>query len=388
MKRSILLWGRRLHLGLALLTLLPLASLALSGLALVYAPHMEKALWPEQWRVAEHRQQASLNAVVSALERRVRQPVNAIYLHADNEAWQLLLADGRQANVDPGNGAVLRLGRADDFFYGWLLHWHRRLLTGPALQPWTTDLLSVTSLVLIANLLIGLLLWLIPGARRKRLRLRRQRKARPFNYQWHSVPALILSLPLALVAITGVSFHWPASLRAPLTAALAQPLQGPDFHVPAPAGHDLSGAPVAPDWDGARALAQQALPAGQIKRLHRASASDQPLRVRVLMPGEAHPYSWVWLDHSGRKVLGSFDASQANLATRLWNLRYKIHVGDFAGPVVLASWLLVAALPLLLIWTGVRLWWLRRVARLRGNRNRERTHTPAALATGAGSGGD
>ncbi|NQY33905.1 MAG: PepSY domain-containing protein [Alteromonadaceae bacterium] len=40
-----------------------------------------------------------------------------------------------------------------------------------------------------------------------------------------------------------------------------------------------------------------------------------------------------------------FDASKANLVTRIWNFKYKFHIGEFFGTGVKFIWLLLALLP-------------------------------------------
>ena len=48
---------------------------------------------------------------------------------------------------------------------------------------------------------------------------------------------------------------------------------------------------------------------------------------------------------SSIKLLSVFDASRTSIATKIWNFKYKFHIGDFIGWPVQILWLLISLMP-------------------------------------------
>lgn len=88
----------------------------------------------------------------------------------------------------------------------------------------------------------------------------------------------------------------------------------------------------------------QAMSGGELYRIY-LPYDNQPLKLRVKMPNEFFAYSWVWVNPYPGEVIKFYDASTANLATRVWNFKYSFHTGSFFGVGLKIFWILLSLLP-------------------------------------------
>jgi uncharacterized iron-regulated membrane protein len=353
---------RKLHLLLALTTAIVLLNICISGALLVFAKDIQRYMQPQFWTVTQGMHASTtrpLSALIEDIEAQTNQTVVLVMTgERRDEPWQLQLADGSFASVDPYLGRLLHRYRADDSFYGFLMAWHRWLLWTDARgdKP-LQSLVATASLGLVINLLIGCLLWLRPKARWQRLKIRWGAKRKVLFNQLHTSLGIVTALPLLLIALTGIGFHWQKPVQA-LAQGLS--LSRVETITPLPP-RQYSGPRFGLDLALAQAL--RVFPGAELVRLHLPKDSLTPLKIRLRLAGESRGYSWVWLNPVTGEVLRQFDAHNASAATRLWNFKYELHVGDFLPPWLRGLWLLLALMPLLFLGTGCYLYLKKRAGR-------------------------
>ena len=354
---------RRLHLVLALAGAVFVLNLSISGALLVFGKELE-ALWaPAQWTVQPGEARLPLNRLNAGVAQSTGAlPTRWLLAQANDEPWRATLADGSWVNVDPYTGRVLLHYDYTNSPYGLVLYWHRWLLwTTPAGDRPLRDLVSGISVLMMVNLLVGLWLWGKPRARLRRLRVRFGSNYKTWLPQLHNLLGVLSVLPLILLVLSGVAFNWAAPIRTVVEALSLSTVDSPVAPKQRVATVDDY------DLDGAIARVSGALPTAQIHRVHLPAGPGEPLRLRLKMPGESHPYSWAWLDPADNRLLATFNAADTSLATAIWHFKYKFHIGDFAHPLVRWLWLILALVPGVFVVSGV---WLYLVRRQKGRQRR------------------
>jgi len=356
------IWLRRTHLILTLLSSVLLLSICISGALLSFAKEAEQLFLSERWLVkakpASLLESDGLSELVSHLNQQlpVNNPAKLILIESDpNLAWQTVLLDGLYTNFNPYNGELLASYRFEDSPYGFLMAWHRWLLYSTEHEKPLRPIISCAALVLIVQLLLGLWMWLRPKNRLRRLRVNFSAKPYAVLYQLHSVLGVLLILPLILIAFSGMSFYWE-SATSRIVEGITQHTRQQPIHPRAKSADEKE---IHSQLNAAFQSARQALPKGELHRIYLPVNSTDPLKLRIKMPGQSHPYSWAWADANSGEVLGHYDASQANLATQVWNFRYRFHIGDFYGLTLRLIWIVIALAPVFFVVGGLYLFYRR-----------------------------
>ncbi|MEX2628371.1 MAG: PepSY-associated TM helix domain-containing protein [Tistlia sp.] len=370
-------WLRTLHLWLSLATALPLLLLSLTGALLVYGHELQRLLQPSAWTVevpAPGAEPLPFETLVARLaEQKPEVRVWSFGLNDNPEApWTLWLADGGGViNLDPYSGRVVDHYRQQDSLYGIVVGLHRRWLTGSkSVTPWIRHFISAVSLVLILQMLVGLWMWLLPPKRLARLKVDFARSPRAVVLRLHQLSGVVTAVLLAVVAFTGMSLYWHGPIQRVVEAATGQEVadQGnPEFGALAPIR----------DLDAAIAVGRAAFPDSRLKHF-RMPRAGEPVMLG-LKPDDALAVSRVWVGDDPPRLLASETGADQNAATWFWRLRYPIHIGDFAGPVVRALWVIVALLPAAFVVSGL---WLHldRRSRARAGRRTRRAEAAASRA--------
>lgn len=358
----VYLWLRRVHLALTLVAGIFILSMCVSGLLLVYATDIQKIMWPNEWTVdtpvdvseAEtpvlaHKIESgsySIDAVVERAQAQAQSRITLLNLQVEpDDIWQVGLANGKYANVNPYTGDVLKQYYYDDTFYGFLLSWHRRLLQSGDSATVSQNVLSTAATILCINLLVGLALWAKPKRRLKRMLYRPTNNAKSKIGQIHALLGVYTFIPLFLISLSGIAFFWVAP-----TKALVQAFTFGSVALPQ---HPQAETVGAPNLAQILASSSSVFAHGEPRRIYFAKKAGDPIKVRVQLPTENHPYSWVWLEPEDSRVIDSFNAEAQNLATKTWNFRYKFHVGQWWNGVIQCLWLLLMFVPIFWVVSGV-----------------------------------
>ncbi len=353
MKKQLKKWHLYFSLGLGGFILL----ISISGALLTFGKEIQRIVSPQSWVVEPQRKPIDVKAVIAGLQILAQQQdikIKSLYLERRRDlAWQARMSNGEQWNINPHTGEVTdRFAKGSDF-YSVILHLHRWLLfSDQPYRDWVRHLISIAASVFILQIIIGTVLWLKPRKSAiKRLKIKRHKKLSGTLMQWHLTAGVVTAPILILIAYCGIGFNWP------VIGKLVEWSTG--SHIEKPAEHKLVTVGGMSTWPTALVNAQQALPAGHLQRIYFPQQKSDPLTLRFRMPAEFHPFSYVWLDGGSGQVLGSYDASQASTATRIWNFKYKFHIGDFAGLPIRIAWLLLSLLPMFFVVSGLWVWWCR-----------------------------
>ncbi len=333
-------WLRRVHLCLAIFLLFFLVNLSIPGALLVFGKEIQYQTQPAHWQVSPDAGFLPLSSLVAIVEGSSEKVVKQIRLQAQKDkAWQFQLANDQYINVNPFNGEILHRYAKQDSFYGFVMAWHRWLLLSDDAggKPLKT-LVSIASLLFIVEMVLGLWLWVKPKNRLQRLKINFKAKPRVRYYQLHTVIGVFTFIPLLLIAFSGIAFHWQSQTKMIIETLLAEPV----VHYKHPVVASELNKPLQLDLALSRGI--QSMGQGQLYRIY-LPVNGQALKLRVKMPGEFFAFSWVSVNPYTAEVIKTYDASKANLATRIWNFKYTFHTGDFFGVGLKVFWLLLALLP-------------------------------------------
>lgn len=370
---------RRIHLLLALLSGVFLINLSISGALLLYAKEIQALVNPQYWQVTLQPNSANkplpLSTLLEKINQHTKQDIKIIEQSENaTDVWQVRLANKQYLNVNPYNGEVLLLHNFYDTFYGFIMAWHRWLLYQDVqgnrpMQLW----ISIASLILIIELIIGLILWLKPKHRLKRLRVRWQAKNKVRFNQLHGVLGITCIVPLVLIAFSGMAFYWQDATKKIVEVVTADSISkrssAPKI-TPTTILENLPSKKAASQLNLAYENARLALPEGQVYRIYLPQKPTESLALRIKMPDESHAYSWGWANPVTGQYLAHLDASKLSRATQVWHFKYKFHIGEFIGWPVKVFWLLLSLLPTFFVISGVYLWWQRQRPLTRFNKNR------------------
>lgn len=353
---------RRVHLILSLGAALPLLLLSLTGVLLVYGHELQDWVSPEHWEAkaptpdAKPLPYSELLARIATEKPDVRVWSFGIGREPDR-AWTLWLADNKGIlNIDPYSGEILDHYRNDESPYGFVVALHRRWLTSdPVITPGIRHFISFVSLVMIAQVLVGLALWLVPAKRMARLKVDFSRRARTVVLRLHQTTGVATAVILITLAFTGMSLYWHDPIEAVVEAVTSQEIRKRTEP-------DMTNVADIRDIDAAVMIGKTAFP--DRKLLHfRAPQPGKPLSLGFGGDDNIRTHQ-VWVGDHPPRVLAVDRADDLDAANWFWRARYWIHTGDFAGPVVRALWLIVALLPGAYVVSGIWLFIQRRRAGL------------------------
>lgn len=350
---------RKLHFYLALILALPLTLSSLTGALLVYGPELQRQLSPPQHATVEPRGEVlPADRIIAAINRQ-RPELTVWSLNLSDDAtvpYRAWLAGGQGAlAVDQYSGEILHQFDPNATFEGVVTALHRRWLTDGKLSKWVRHLVSLTALLLFIEVVLGVLLWWLPPRPLQRLALSRRFSLRYNVLRVHQFAGLVTGLLLLVIAFTGMSFYWVKPTQALLEGVTQQRVVKPA----PPAFNDLK--PLA-DLPAALVLAQQQIPEGRLLRVHPPERPGQPVLVVMNTDHQVQP-SQLWIGDAPVRLLYLFDGREGNTLTWLWELRWDIHYGHFAGPWVKALWVLVALCPAAFVISGIWLYLQRWPAR-------------------------
>lgn len=349
-------WLRRIHLALFLVSALPLLLLSLTGALLVYGHELQEALEPEIWVVEPRGAPLPVRSLLARVaEQRPDLRVWSVAMAAEpDRAWRLWLSGGQgAANVDPYDGRVLAHYHPSRNAQGIVTALHRRwLVDDKAVGPWVRHAVSAVALALMLQVLVGVGIWLTPPRRLARLKVDLGKRPRMVVIRLHQLSGVVTALLLLTVAFTGLAMYWHAPAKAVVEAATGSRVEEqPEL--------PKAGLAAIADLDVAVGLGQAAFPEARLRHL-RVPARAGDVAVLHLEGLGIGPPSRVWVGDDPPRVLALQDGAAATAATWIWQMRYPLHVGAFAGPVVRALWVPVALMPAAFVVTGLWLYGNRR----------------------------
>jgi len=389
------LWWR-LHrwigLGLAIL----LAPIAVSGALLVWHDHLDALLHPSRYAVTGVQSVQPSDYLASATAALAGRAQSVAVRFPAEDGWPVIVmarnapgAQGGPARIvnvylDPPTAHVLDVVDFRSSLIGWLHRFHENLtipeFSGRAVVGWA----GVGMLILA---LTGLWLWWPrSGPLTAGLRWRRA----PFTTSnLHHLLGFWISIPLAVVSLTGVYLGFPQTARQVMSAIAPMNPQGqrPGF------GSVVRDARLAPEDALSRALALQpgARPAviflpmaspgsgegsrargsEQQGRAEGARETGAAWRVQLRDPLNDATATFAVDDRSG--AVARLPDPLAGDRAAQW-IRW-VHEGSHSGPLWQFVVFLTGVFPLVFVVTGVIMWW-------RGRRTRRELATGRAAGRG------
>lgn len=329
----------------------------MTGALLIYAKDIQRLINPDFWTVTPEKTTIAYPALINTIEVHTKQKVTMLMPEQQPQfAWQIQLSNKQYVSVNPYNADILLKYDYYSTIYGFTMALHRWLLYEDSdgqkpLKNWV----SICALIFIINMLIGVYLWIKPKNRIRRLVIKPKAKLRILLYQLHTVLGVYLFLVLILIAFTGMAFNFKDETKAVLEFTTQNTVEArptaPTLTVPKNINRD--------QFAVALENGLSVFPKGVLFRIYLPKEPNDAIALRIKNPGESHAYSWVWANQYTGQVLQKYDASKANFTTQAWNFKYKFHIGDFAGSLLQALWLLLALLPLLFSISGVYFWYKR-----------------------------
>ncbi len=325
--------------------------MSVSGAVLIYAKDIQLAFNPQLWRAQSTEFTIDSETLRTRVKEQTGLDVNLVSMEKNPHwAWQAQLSDGSYASIDPSTAEVLYQYDYYSTLYGFTLGLHRWLL-------WRDDkgkmplrnIVSTMALGFILVMLVGFYMWVKPKHRLKRLKINKRAKAKVINRQVHHVLGVYATLPLLLIAFSGIAFNWKAPTQAVVNALMPGEVES------RPRIDDLE---AAGQWQLQQAIevGLTVFPDAHLQRIYFPKGEHKPLALRLQQPSESHAYSWVWVNPYSAEIINFYDGANANAATQVWNFKYKFHIGDFAGPIVQFMWLLLCLLPVFFVISGIVMW--------------------------------
>lgn len=360
---------RRLHLCLAIFVGFFVINLSISGALLIYAKEVQAIVNPHYWLVdinpVQKQKTLPLPQLITHIQQVTDERIYIIELSDEtNEVWQVILENKEYLNLNPYTGEILLRHNFYDTFYGFVMSWHRWLIYRDGqgnrpMQLWV----SIASLIFIIELFIGLVLWLKPKHRIKRLRVRWQTKNKVRFHQLHLCLGVFCCLPLLLIAFSGMAFYWQDACKSIIETLTFDQIEStpsaPTLSVSNSSDEQLQDIALL-NLSHAYQQAHSVLAQGKVYRIYMPTKVNAPLGLRIKMPDESHGYSWSWANPYSGELLGFYDASKASIATQAWHFKYKFHIGDFIAWPVSILWLVLSLLPTFFVISGLYLYWQRK----------------------------
>lgn len=343
------------HRWTALVVGIILFGTAASGAALVFEGAIDRAMHPSLWNVLPSGAPLSMDAIIARVEAKYPgSKVGAISpSSAPDRAWTMG-AGALTVFVNPYTGDITgtRTSQESQSTLSRRLHvFHVELFAGKIGRT----IVGVATAIALFLMLTGIILWwpdklvaIHTGASWKRV-----------NFDLHHALGIFAALILIVITASGLVIHYDALTNAvrsldttPAAPAPAQPAAPP-------------GAPLQ-SFDALAVAARGALPGADIMFVSNGGAKN-PAVIAMRFPEDHTPggRSRVFVDRYSGIVLAKLSTREAQLGTRIDNLKRSLHTGDVLGKPTEAIWLLAALVMASQVLTGFLMWWNARRSRSR-----------------------
>jgi uncharacterized iron-regulated membrane protein len=327
---------------------------SLSGAAIVFEGAIDRALNPRLSYVRATGDILPLDTlVIRARATASNAAVTGVSLAPIAGRSYVVTVGPNAIHVNPYTGEVLgtRTPAERDAALARRLHLlHVRLLGGRV----AGEIVAVATIVALALALTGLVLWW----RDRQWRVLWSASWKRVTFDLHHALGVVASLVLVVISASGLVIHYDA---------LGRLIGGLDRASSAPSAKQSAAAAgaTAISWDSAAAIARAALPGATLMFLSLPPARETPLTAAMRFPEDRTPggRSRVAIDRYRGTVLRSESTRDAQLGTRLNNLKRSLHTGDVLGKPSEAVWLVAALILASQVVTGVLMWWNGRASR-------------------------
>jgi uncharacterized iron-regulated membrane protein len=305
------------------------------------------------------------------------------------------------AFVDPGSGAVNGVANDEAGFSWWMYRGHMYLWQDHGILgvfdpqtgwcradragnepdgvkgvvcdviPTGDDMVAWFAVGWMVVLLGGFYLWYWPGVKRwaNAVRVQRGRGRFAFHMSLHKAIGLVFFVPLTVIAFTGIAFAFPNLKGWYENVTPAQ--RGFELWVP-PDDQSVSEKPRGREpigLDEFTAIVEREFPDRAVQWVEPPHDGDKRGVYAAWVTRGFDPWTreggagnvWVTVDQYTGEVLADETPEAGNVFDQAWSdWSYPLHTGDFGGPVSRAIWVLVGLSPLVLGFTGIAMYLVRR----------------------------
>jgi uncharacterized iron-regulated membrane protein len=260
--------------------------------------------------------------------------------------------------IDPYTAHILDDHRKGATLYDWIRNLHANLLS----KEVGRTINGSGGICLLLTGIAGIVVWW-PGGRHLKqatFGVSVRKGWHRLSFDLHRLVGVLVTVPLCVVAVTGIGLAFPQAENQIVTALL-----GPIKKDIRAAG-DRSADPTRPNasLDMVRQIAQAQLPGAVVTRIQASAQKKGNYTVSMHLPGDWRDEgdNRVLLDGRSAAVRGVELGRELTTASRVIDGMKSVHYGQFGGvPTRVLTVLVGLTFPLLFV-TGIVLWW-RRVSR-------------------------
>ncbi|MDH7943521.1 PepSY-associated TM helix domain-containing protein [Pseudohongiella sp. SYSU M77423] len=356
----------KVHSYLALLAVVPILIVCVTGSILVFKHEIDSLLRGELVRVEPQSQRMPLDSLLASVNQ----------AHPDYEAvgWTLFQDPGRADQMyvmekgtsdwsyvflNQYTGQVLQEPQLyDQFLTDWLLELHFNFLLHDAGMLVTSFFAAILMLLGLTGLYLHRKFW------KNFFTLRWKSRLVVYFSDMHKLVGVIASPVLIILAFTGIWWNVVAYLYE-----MQEHADGSEHHVMV---DRLYGEQVS--FDAIVASAEQRIAGFEATYLTLPYEPGVDIQVWGDVPTgnilTSEYASVVTFDELSGDWLSTYDIREATTGAVIVDSYRRLHFGDFAGLLSKALWALLGLSPVLLSVTGLTLWWKRRSQRQRAREKR------------------
>jgi len=344
-----------IHRWTALAVGIVLLCTALGGASLVFEGAIDRGLHPELWRVDPSGSTLPIDSLVARVE--ARHPGTKVLSvgvsDVPDRAWTMA-AGGLTFFVNPHTGSITgeRTPAESQATLARRLHvFHVELFAGRVGRSIVGAMADVALFLVVT----GIILWW-PD---KLVRIHTRASWKRINFDLHHAVGIVAAAILIVMTSSAMVIHYAA-----LTKAMKSLDRSPEAPTPKQVPGPANSAP--PSFDASATAARNALPGAAITSISTGGPKN-PVTVAMRFPEDRTPggRSRVYLDRYTGRVLAAVSTRDAELGTRLDNLKRSLHTGDVLGKPTEALWFLATLALAAQFVSGVLMWWNGRRARRR-----------------------
>jgi uncharacterized iron-regulated membrane protein len=361
-KRPKELWIKlHLYLGLGLGSLFALLSLA--GSLTVYADELDRWVNPALF-ASEGTGSASLapGALIAAATQRAPNGSELRYIEVRSASPSTMMVAFEPAgshieelHLERSTGRILGSRPEGQSLGDLILLFHDSFF----LDELGADLVGVLGILLLLSISSGVYIWW-PGRRRafQALKVHRSGNQRRFHYELHRTAGALAAGLLMVACVTGIYQAFPDPFFAAIGAD--------DETWPAPERE--ADAPL--DLAAGIRMAEAEFPGAILRRAD--LIVDGSTQIRVIMhdprqPGWRGGESRLWIDAASGAVVRRRAPDRQPIGSKVLAWFSPLHTGEIGGETGRFIMFVVGLVPAVLLFTGFRLWQIRRKARRRSS---------------------
>jgi len=357
-------WSNRLHLWIGLIIGVPIVLLGLSGSVLVFRWSLDYQLNRNLYQLESKRANNEVLRWDRLLEvARSEAGDDPVRLLWNSPAGQGVVIAGtvglRKIHLDPGRLGIIGNRGLDDCrsVVWWIQEFHTSFFLG----KWGHTVVSATTAVCLISILTGFVLWLFPLSKSwmARFGIRSFTGFARFNWDFHNALGFYTFPVVMLIVLTGVLIGFWGTLGPvvySITGSKPENFKSPK----------IEGKQRGYSIQRAVKSAGETWPAASLKRIVVPEDRNTAVRLRFQTPNEAYEpgLSWIWVNPYSGEVLKSYRPEDRSVGDSIYLWLFPLHFGGWghvwgesAQLITRVFWLIGAMVPVILVITGVIIWW-------------------------------